>query len=61
VPLRRNASGIAENTFVSMSRGGASRYIIREFTREVRITIDEHVRAVDVTSHRAAAAKSRML
>ena len=30
-PLRRNASGIAENTLVSISRGGASRYIIAWF------------------------------
>ena len=59
--LRRNASGIAENTFVSMSRGGASRYIIAKVTRRMRVTINEQVRAVDVVSRRAACAKSRML
>jgi hypothetical protein len=29
--LRRNSSGIAENTVVSISRGGASRYIMMWF------------------------------
>jgi hypothetical protein len=29
--LRRNASGIAENTSVPISRGGTSRYIIAWF------------------------------
>src|ERR1700682_5456519 len=48
-PLRRNASGIAENIFVSISRGGTSRYIIAWFhLMNDEGTINEHVRAVDV-------------
>jgi hypothetical protein len=47
--LRRNTSGIAENTRVSISRGGVSRYIIGRFHLSCRsgCTIDDMLRVVD--------------
>src|SRR3954447_17352194 len=47
MPLRRNASGIAENTSVSISRGGASRYISFTCISKFRCTIDDSIRTVD--------------
>src|SRR6202035_1789903 len=49
-PLRRNASGSAENTLVSISRGGVSRYIIAWFhlSETRRHSINQHVDPVDV-------------
>jgi hypothetical protein len=47
--LRLKCSGIAENAFVSMRRGGASRYIIAWFhLSKTKGILKELVHAVDV-------------
>src|SRR4051794_660016 len=40
-PLRRNRSGIAENTLVSISSGGRSRYITGKLASKRRRTIND--------------------